>query len=147
MSPKDLLSKKIHQEWRNLGFYYEYDGKKASWRFIGSKEGLQKFCDFIDDYVTKPQNAILSEHDHMGPYKYLKIMIFKEPIISENGIWGTLSDLKRLSKIVREKLHFLSTLNKFFIDREYSDKNKSKIEFDVRKDDFDPASKDQSLKL
>jgi hypothetical protein len=63
-------------EWRQLGFYYDRDDRLYvnQWRFFGSKKGLQNFVSMLDKYTNNPANDILSEHDHYGPYSYLKIM-------------------------------------------------------------------------
>ncbi len=62
------------REWRELGFFYDYDEKQACWRLVGAQAGLLKFCELLRQYADNPKNDKLSEHDHYGPYSYLKVM-------------------------------------------------------------------------
>lgn len=128
--------------WRNLGFYYEFSEDKGVWKFVGSKKGLLKFSKLLDDYVLDPRNAGISEHEHYGPYLYLKIMTWDKPIIDKNAISGTLLDFKKLSDLIKQKLKSLNALSKFEIDKEYSIENKAKIIFEIKEADFDPSSAD-----
>lgn len=70
------IEKEIFEEWRQLGFYYELykNGDVYQWRFFGSKSGFQRFSSLLHTYADDPVNVNLSEHEHFGPYYYLKIM-------------------------------------------------------------------------
>ena len=138
----DATTKK---EWRELGFYYDFDEQHFHWRWIGSKSGLLGFARLIDAYVSDPRNQKLSEHEHYGPYAYLKLMTAAEPQITESWICGRLSDLEKLSAIVKEHLHRSEVGSTFTIGDEYVAGSKTVIQFEVRENNFDPASKDIGL--
>ena len=69
------LDQLMIDEWRALGFYYDCDDRRDvnQWRFYGSKPGLQNVVSLLEKYTANPHNDTLSEHDHYGPYSYLKI--------------------------------------------------------------------------
>ncbi len=64
----------IKEEWLDLGFFYELDDEIRAWVFKGSRAGLMKLCDLLDAYTCNPSMNQLSEHEHYGPYLYLKLM-------------------------------------------------------------------------
>ena len=132
-------------EWRELGFFYDYDEKDSCWRLVSSRQGLLKFCDILNDYAADERNAPLSEHEHYGPYWYLKLVTWTEPIITAHDIRGTFEDFRRLSKLMREKLENASVGDSFMINLEYSPKNEAKILFEIKADDFDAAKADPLL--
>ena len=133
------------REWRELGFYYEYDEKTRCWQLIGSRNGLLKFCDLLKRYSENQKNDTISEHDHYGPYGYLEVMTWQVAQITDHAISGTLSDLERLSMLCREKLNGAKPGSVVIIDKEYSPANTAKLQFAVREDNFDPAKADPLL--
>ena len=137
--------KQTRIEWRELGFFYDYDKINSRWRLVGSRQGLLKFCDILNDYTADERNAPLSEHEHYGPYWYLKLTTWTEPIITADDIRGTLEDFRRLSKLTKQKLENASVGDRFIIDEEYSPKNEAKILFEIEADDFDAAKADPLL--
>lgn len=145
MTYSEKLKQVTMKEWRELGFYYDQDDKNQ-WRIIGSKNGLLNFSKILDEYIVNPKNKNISEHEHYGPYSYLKIMTWNEPIIKEDVVGGTLSDLNRLSKLIKMKLKTLEAPADFVIDKDYCDRAQWKIKFIIKKDDFDPSSEDPQLK-
>jgi hypothetical protein len=58
------LNNFTREDWRELGFYYDFDKSAARWQLIGSRDGLLKFRDILFDYAADPRHAGLSEHDH-----------------------------------------------------------------------------------
>ncbi len=77
---------RFRAEWRKLGFFCDFAEASGRWRFVGSRGGLLKFCDLLDEYVDDPRNAEpLGEHDHCGPYMHLKIETWHEPEIVGEG--------------------------------------------------------------
>jgi len=142
MSPK--LKMMTIEEWRELGFYYDYINEEKCWLFIGSKKGISKLYYIIEQYC-QPQNAQISEHAHFGPYMYLKIVTWTEPIINENGIYGSLEDLSKLADTIKTRLNKIEPLGVIEIDEEYSTNNQSHIKIIIRDDNFDPASEDSHL--
>ena len=139
------MNEVTRQEWRELGFFYDYDEAASEWHLVSSQEGLLRFVKILESYVGDPKNERLSEHEHYGPYWYLKLMTWGEAEISESAICGTLSDLRRLSAIVRSKLDTSPIGSTFTIGDEYALGSKSVIRFEVREEGFDPASADPLL--
>jgi hypothetical protein len=141
----DNLKELTKEDWRKLGFYYDQDKKERHWHFVGSRDGLLKFATLLDKYCSKPKHAQISEHNHFGPYWYLKVVTMNECLIDENGIHGSIEDLRRLSSVVREVLNRAKPSDRIVIDKEYSNMNKFGIVLEVREDGFDPAREDREL--
>lgn len=141
------LDQLMVDEWRELGFYYDRDDRMDvnQWRFYGSKQGLQKFVALLEKYTDNPHNDTLSEHDHYGPYAYLKIMTWDKPTITESYIAGTIQDLKQLSIIIAKKLNKAEPGQAFNIDKDYGVDNTVTAKFFVMSDDFDPPSMDELI--
>ena len=92
------------EEWRELGFYYDRSDEQKEWVLAGSKGGLFGFCDCLRSYCNNEKNNLVSEHDHYGPYMYLKIMTWSEAGISKSSIHGSLEELLRLSDLIETRL-------------------------------------------
>lgn len=60
------MNEQTKEEWREFGFFYDYDEKNSCWRLVGSRKGLLKFCDILNEYANDERNAPLSEHEHCG---------------------------------------------------------------------------------
>ncbi len=134
-------------EWRQLGFYYDRDDRLDvnQWRFFGSKKGLKNFVSLLDKYTNNPANDTLSEHDHYGPYSYLKIMTWDKPIITADYIAGTIQDLKILRNLISDKLDKTDAGQTFNIDKDYGQNNTITAKFFVMADNFDPVSMDELI--
>jgi hypothetical protein len=143
------LDNLIISEWRELGFYYDIneDDNVNEWRFFGSKIGLQKFVTLLTKYVNDPRNNSLSEHDHYGPYGYLKIMTWDKPEITNDYFAGTIEDLTRMRDIISEKISKTNSGQTFNIDTEYGLENTASARFFIMPDDFDPYSIEEQLIL
>ena len=139
------LNEQTKEDWRELGFFYDYDKANSCWRLVGSRLGLLKFCDILNEYAADERNAPLSEHEHYGPYWYLTLVTWSEPEITAHDIRGTFEDFRRLSKLTKQKLENASVGDKFIIDVKYSPKNEAKILFEIETDDFDAAKADPLL--
>lgn len=126
-------------EWRQLGFYYDFDNKENCWRLTGPKRGLFNFCNLLKEYVNNPSHAGLSEHEHYGPDSYLKIVTWTIPIIKEDGIYGTLDNIENLEVLLRNKL-LSNSSTEIIIDKEYSKQNECFILIKIMNEDFDPSS-------
>ena len=61
-------------EWRALGVYYDRDDESHEWRLLGSRAGFATFAAALSAYADDVKNEPLSEHEHMGPHMYLKVM-------------------------------------------------------------------------
>ena len=141
------LDQLMIDEWRQLGFYYDRDDRMDvnQWRFYGSKNGLQKFVSLLDKYIDNPHNDTLSEHDHFGPYSYLKIMTWYKPTINEGYISGTIQDLRKLRDILADKLAKTQPGQTFNIDKDFGVDNTTTAKFFVMSADFDPPSMDELI--
>ena len=139
------MSDVTRREWRDLGFYYDYDENASRWRLIGSQTGLANFADLLMSYAKDDRHAPLSEHEHYGPYLYLKLMTWSEREITDHAICGTLADFQDLSVIVRRKLSLSGEGSHFVIGDEYRAGTKTTLYFEVRASGFDPASADPLL--
>jgi hypothetical protein len=142
------IDKMIIDEWRQLGFYYDFDDRLEinQWRFYGSKTGLQNFVKLLDDYTDSPSRDKVFEHDHYGPYMYLKIITLDDQaIINDSAIGGTISDLKKLRNIIADKLNNSQPGQTFNIDKEYGYENTVTAKFFVMADNFDPVSMDELI--
>lgn len=146
MSQKNhSLDNTIAGEWRELGFYYALDKKNKSWLIHGSKKGIKKFIDILNDYANDIRNQKISEHEHYGPYMYLEITTGDVPKITSHALEGPLEDIRKLAKVIHSKLESNEKVIK--IDKEYSDHNEYTLTLNLENDSFDPASLDKSLKL
>jgi hypothetical protein len=143
----DNVEKMLIGEWRELGFYYDLDHRLEvnQWRFFGSRNGLQNFVTLLDCYISKPSNEGISEHDHYGPYSYLKIMTWNKAEITEDYIAGTIQDLKKLRNIIAAKLAQAQPGETFNIDKDYGVGNTVTAKFFVMADTFDPVSMDELI--
>ena len=104
MPVPEILKERTRQQWRKLGFFYTKDEHpRPAWRLVGSLAGLAAFHAILTTYVAHPSNAPLSEHEHYGPYTYLKVMTWSEAGIDADSIHGTLADLTRLADRVRAR--------------------------------------------
>jgi hypothetical protein len=133
------LDQSVIKEWDDLGFYYEYIDGLNHWRILGSRNGLQKFTGIIASYAGNPDNDAISEHIHIGPYSYLKIMTWHEPVISKEYIGGSLSDLLGLKKMIDSSLFSVKPGEVFKIANGYSLKNTAVLVFMVMADNFRPS--------
>lgn len=135
----DELDKK---EWVKLGFYYSYNKEVRRWEFTGDKVGLRNFYSEILAYVNSQTSNQLSEHVHLGPYAFLKIVTWDRPVINQDGFYGSLNDLKRLASIFITNLDLTTENGSFIIDKEYSEKNEASLIVNVKEKGFDPTSLD-----
>jgi hypothetical protein len=146
MSPSEQTNQATRDEWRDLGFYYDFDEATARWRLVGSRSGLLHFRDLLIAYVTNPKNDRIAEHEHYGPYFYLTIRTWSEPAITPDGIVGTLVDIRRFAQLLEEKLQQASIGEMFMLDTEYAGSNSALLECKILEDGFDPASADPLLR-
>ncbi|MBX7125128.1 MAG: hypothetical protein K1X47_05510 [Cyclobacteriaceae bacterium] len=128
------------EEWRELGFRYGRNTDKRIWHIYGDKLGLSNLCTIIEEYVSTKENEGLSEHEHLGPYQYFKIVTWSEPKINEQGLFGSLTDLARFGEMFKGKLDNTNANEQFTIDTEYSDISTYKLMVHVMPNGFDPAS-------
>lgn len=146
MPVPDKLKGATRNEWRDLGFYYAHDHTpRPAWRIVGSVAGLAAFRTLLLGYAARPSNAGEGEHEHYGPYFYLKVVTSKEPGIDGHSIHGTLDDLSRLAELVATAVGHAKAGDLIALGHAYVEKPAYDLLLDVRPDDFDPASADPEL--
>jgi hypothetical protein len=145
MSPSEATDQATRDEWRELGFFYERTGQPPCWRFIGSAAGLANVIKLLDLYVRNPRNEAISEHEHYGPYMYLKVQTAESPEIDSHSIRGSLSDLARLRDLIANGLRHLRPGQSITIGSEYSPSVSFPLRLELREAEFDPASADPAL--
>ncbi|MBZ0166399.1 MAG: hypothetical protein K8I00_06285 [Candidatus Omnitrophica bacterium] len=145
MDTSDELTEQLKSEWRELGFHYVYNHEKACWIIRGSNEGMRKFCKELTTYAKDECYEGISEHEHYGPYSYLKFVTWNEADITSDAIFGRLEDFTRLSRIIETHLEIAAVNSIFSIAEEYAPTAEAYIEFHLENDDFDPASADTQL--
>jgi hypothetical protein len=146
MSPSKQTNQLTRDEWRDLGFYYDFDEATTRWRLIGSHSGLLHFRDLLIAYANAPNHNRLSEHEHYGPYSYLTVRTGSKPAILPEGIVGTLADIRRFADLLEKKLRQTAIGEMFTIGSEYANTNSAFLECEIQVDGFDPASADPLLR-
>lgn len=129
-------------EWRELGFYYDCDDELKQWRFTGSKQGLSNLIGYLFNYVNNPDKVGISEHIHLGPHQYLKIVTWHKPEINKNYIGGRLDDLKKLGQLFEQKVEGTDIGEVFIIGSDYAFGCDYIIKCLVMDESFDPSSLD-----
>jgi hypothetical protein len=145
MSLSEATKQATRGEWHELGFYYKMTKDPPAWCFVGSLSGLANFVQLLDDYVGNPANAKLSEHEHYGPYMYLKVQTAEEPAVDSDGIRGSIKDLARLRELIAAKLARGTVGQRFEVGAEYSEAASFPLQFEISGEEFDPASADPLL--
>ena len=146
MDKKVDIDQMMIDEWRELGFYYDFNDHLNQWRFFGSRQGLSNFVKLLDEYVSNPSNDQLFEHEHYGPYMQLKIITLEEQnVINDNAIGGTINDLKRLRNLLAGKIEKTLVGQTFTIDKDYGEDNTATTQFFIMPDNFDPVSMDNLI--
>lgn len=133
------------QEWMTLGFYYISNDDNKIWTFVGSRWGLAQFVSLLRAYIANPSSKKLSEHQHYGPYMYLKVTTSRYPSIDKYGINGQCADIDRLANIIEQKLSQITPGETFVISSEYIPDCEYSLVFEAKNDGFNPASADPQL--
>ena len=144
MNPSKTTNEATRQEWRDLGFFYDVIEDRREWLIRGDRNGLLRFADLLSDYSANSRNASLSEHDHYGPYSYLKIVTWSSADINRHDIRGTIEDLKNLGQVVREAMK-CTVSNEFVVREAFAPGALYSIRFMLEPDGFDPSSADIQL--
>jgi hypothetical protein len=137
-------NKRTRREWRELGFFYDRDDDAKCWLVKGSGAGVLAFVTLLRAYGRNPRNGALSEHEHYGPYQYLKFMTWTGPRLDGHAIQGRLDDFDRLAGLVESKLRAVGVGAVFEIGTEYSSASEYVLRVQVAEDGFDPAAADPS---
>lgn len=143
--PSEAVNEITRKEWRELGFFYDRDDDAKEWHLVGSVEGLLKFAKILHDYASNPKNDMLSEHDHFGPYMYLEIGTWSEPVITDHWIAGPLKNLLALSSLIEESIGNAKSGDVIHLRKTFSPTSPYELILGVRDNAFDPVSADQQL--
>jgi hypothetical protein len=143
--PSEETNRATREEWRELDFHYDRIDDARIWVLTGSRRGLLRFRDALVTYASRPGNDRQSEHDHYGPYIYLKVMTWPEAGFDGDSIRGSLEDLKRLARIIQAKVTATAMGESVRIQEEFAPDSPYALVLNVRDDDFDPASADAGL--
>jgi hypothetical protein len=130
------------REWRELGFFYDRDDQAKKWRIVGSASGVKKFSGLLRRYVAEPRHAQVSEHDHFGPYMYLKIRTGTEPQLDSNAISGRIQDLAKLADLVDARVAASRQGERLVVGPEYAATSEYILEIEIREEGFDPSAAD-----
>jgi hypothetical protein len=142
------LKNEARREWRELGFFFNYDAAARKWIVVGPPSGIRKFRAMLVAYGTEPSPGALSEHEHYGPYQDLKLVTWSAAEIRKDGIYGRPSDFVRLADEVDRALESGATsvvVGAGFTGSAATDSGRNELEIQVAPDDFDPASADSAL--
>lgn len=142
----EAANKATEQAWREVGFYYDCDDNLKAWRLTGSRKGLLRFRDALRTYVADPRNAMISEHEHYGPYMYLEVMTWTEAGFDQHAIRGPLEDLLRLADLIDTKLEAALPGSSIVIGEEFASYSPYSLILDVQNDEFDPAQADPQFR-
>lgn len=108
MEPPSSINEITQREWRELGYFYDRYDDINEWRLSGSTAGLLKFANALQAYAADPGSELVSEHEHFGPYGYLKVGTWTTSKITDDWITGPLSELSTLTLTIASRLHVAS---------------------------------------
>ena len=145
MTPSEATNAASRREWRDLGFFYDRNDSAREWRLVGSLDGLRVFVELLQTYSRNPRHAGQSEHDHYGPYMYLKVMTWPDPGINSNAIYGTLDDLKRLARLIAQRLQHATPGDTCAVGKAYEPGCEYELVLEIRDAGFDPPEADPCL--
>jgi hypothetical protein len=135
----DIINATI-QEWRDLGFHYERDDDRQLWTFKGSISGLGQFAKILRKFSADPRNDVPFEHDHYGPYMYLKIMnVSDERGFDSNSLFAPRRDFAELADLIDARLSSASSGDTFDMRQEFAPDSEYELRLIITDDDFDPG--------
>lgn len=145
MSESKSLAESTRSAWESLGFFYDYDESSRTWVVRAHRRGMDRLCEELRRYASDPRNADISEHEHYGPYSYLKFVTWTEPKVVADGIYGRVEDFDRLAQLIARAIVSARPGDRIRIDEAYAAANEAKLNLVLEPDSFDVASADQSL--
>jgi hypothetical protein len=113
---------------------------------VGSRAGLREFPNLLRAYCSNPRNAIASEHEHYGPYMYLKVMTWPDAGVGKASIHGTTDDLQRLAQIVDAALEQAVPGDTIALAQRFAPGSEYELMLEIQADGFDPAEADPCLR-
>jgi hypothetical protein len=143
--PSEPTNEPTRREWRELGFFYDMDEAAREWRLVGSRSGLLRLRDLLLAYTADARNQSVGEHEHYGPYQYLKVTTCPEPSFDDQGVRGSPGDLERLARLVEASLQDARAGSRIRIREGFAAESPYTLVLEVRPDDFDPSAADSAL--
>ncbi|MCL6106884.1 MAG: hypothetical protein M1309_06025 [Actinobacteria bacterium] len=140
--PSERTNEATRREWRELGFFYDRDDDAKVWRIIGTRIGVQSFISALAKFASNLRNERLSEHDHLGPYMYLKIGSWPEPEITDDWIAGPLWSLGRLSDEIKNRVAEANNNESLLFREFFAPDSLYELSIELRPEPFDPAKED-----
>ena len=135
----DIIESTI-QEWRDLGFHYDRDDDRRHWTITGAISGIERFVDILRQFADDPRNDVPGEHDHFGPYMYLKIMnVPHERGFDSNAIFAPRCDFRELADLVETRLRRSEPGVVFNLSPDFSPDSEYELRVVIESDDFDPG--------
>ena len=137
--PMDTITATI-QEWRNLGFHYDRDDDRRTWKITGSVSGLSRFSDILRRFASDPRNDVLFEHEHYGPYGYLKIInVPGEQGFNSNAIYAPRCEFAKLADLIDLRLANARPGASFDLSSDFAPDSEFELRLTVAPVDFDPG--------
>jgi hypothetical protein len=128
-----------------LGFFYDRLDAPKEWLVVGSRSGLLRFASLLRAYAVDPRIVAKSEHQHYGPYLYLKVMTWPDAGIDAQAIRGSLKELTALALLIEAEVARLSPGARSRIRETFSPASEYALVLEMREDTFDPASADPNV--
>ena len=128
------------EDWRALGFYHEPDLANREWLLVGSPSGLRTLARMLRSQADKSGRDGKPAALAMGPYEDFHIRVWERPGLDDESIHGPAEALRRLSRLIDERLATAKPDEEFRIRDEFASDAEYGLHFVVRSEDFDPAS-------
>lgn len=139
LTEMDIINATI-QEWRDLGFHYDRDDDRRLWTIKGSISGIGRFSEILRQFSADARNDLPFEHDHYGPYMYLKIMnVPDERVFDSNAICAPRRDFAQLADLIDARLSSASSGDTFDIRHEFAPDSDYELRLIIADDYFDPG--------
>lgn len=135
----DIVTATI-EEWRDLGFHYDLDDDRRVWTITGSVIGLSRFAEILRQFASNPRNDVRFEHDHYGPYSYLKIMnVPGERGFNSNAIFAPRREFAELAELIDSRLTNSKSGSTIELSQDFAPDSEYELRLIVASDDFDPG--------
>jgi hypothetical protein len=129
-------------DWRKLGVWYDYTPSDG-WILRGSRSGIGRFVETLLAYAANPRNAEVGEHEHYGPFMYLKVVTHPSSEINSHGIYGRPEDVRTFAALLRERVAKAVAGESIEVSKTYSPASDTPFTVWLEHDFFDPAVYDR----
>lgn len=142
-----LAAEATRQDWRELGFFYMSDELGQVWHLHGSRAGLRKFADRLDNYARASHVALNGGHEHLGPHCYLTLTTWLHADVDRTGIRGQACDFERMASLVRDACASIEPGQTSRVREQFATKAAYALILHAHADGFDPAGLDPQLAM